>query len=283
MQFFVPLTYNPSILLTRSISPFSINYRALALTFKSINTMAAPINPHLQTFQNAVRALLAQTHPMTTTTLSQPIAALLAQLNADVATYVAATQQNNADHRPLVFPHLMSFKTTHERTTYWGAGATLNQINRLTTELRNMPVGQNRGLRMGVIFSCMNAANVSIATNATWHAAVVVWNVPQRTLWVYDPGFPTDLALLPAARQQDLRISDLLGLANVAHFIQQFPGGWTFKISGDPNPNQSQCVAFSLYEMIRAAEHAAIHGDDPATFEQAWNNWSGTPWVNFRR
>jgi hypothetical protein len=50
MQFFVPLTYNLSILPTRSISPFSIDYRALASTFKSINTMAAPINPHLQTF-----------------------------------------------------------------------------------------------------------------------------------------------------------------------------------------------------------------------------------------
>jgi hypothetical protein len=245
--------------------------------------MAAPINPHLQTFQNAVQALLTQTNHMTTLTPSQAIAALLDQLKTDVATYVAAMQQDNADHRPLIFPYLVSFKTTQERTTYWGAGAALNQINRLTTELRNMPVGQNRGLRMGVIFSCMNAANVSILANATWHAAVVVWNVQQRTLWVYDPGFPEDLALLPATTQQDLRISNLPGLANVADFIRQFPGGWTFKISGDSNPNQSQCVAYSLHEMIRAAEHAAIHGDDPATFEQAWNNWSGTPWVDFRR
>jgi hypothetical protein len=55
-------------------------------------------------------------------------------------------------------------------------------------------------------------------------------------LWVYDLGFPIDFSTLNAARRADLRISDLLGLVNVAHFIRQFPGGWTFKISGDVNP-----------------------------------------------
>lgn len=105
-------------------------------------------------------------------------------------------------------PCLVSFKTAVERNNYWGPGSALNQINKLTTELKNMPVGPNLGLRMGVVFSCMSGAHVNITANASWHAAVVVWSVAQKTLWVYDPGFPTDLAQLSAAQQGDLRISD---------------------------------------------------------------------------
>lgn len=241
----------------------------------------APVNPNLQTFQGAIQTILARAAHMTTQTVSGPIAAVLTQLRTDVSTYVDAVGAPGT-HRPLVFPHLVSFKTVAERNRYWGPGAALNQINRLTTELRNMPVGQNRGLRMGVVFSCMAGAHVNIGANAPWHAAVVVWSVAQRTLWIYDPGFPTDLAQLSAAQQGDLRISNLPGLVNLANFVSQFPGGWTFKISGDVNPNQSDCVAFSLREIARAAEHAAINGDDAAAFERAWNNWN-TAWTAFRR
>jgi len=196
----------------------------------------APVNLNLQTFQNAIQAILARAVHMTTQTVSGPIAAVLTQLSTDVTTYVNAVGAPGT-HRPLVFPVLVSFKTAVERNNYWGAGAALNQINKLTTELKSMPVGPNLGLRMGVVFSCMSGSHVNIQANAIWHAAVVVWSVPQKTLWVYDPGFPTDFALLSAAQQADLRISNLPRLVNVADFIRQFPSGWTLKISGDVNPN----------------------------------------------
>lgn len=102
---------------------------------------------------------------MTSQTASAPIGGLLTQLNADVNTYVTAVGAPGT-HRPLIFPHLVSFKTAVERNNYWGAGAALNQINRLTTELRNMAVGPNLGLRMGVVFSCLAGAHVNIAANA---------------------------------------------------------------------------------------------------------------------
>ena len=77
---------------------------------------------------------------MTLQTLLGPIAAVLTQLSNDVTTYVNAIGAPRT-YQPLVFPVLISFKTTVERNNYWGPGAALNQINKLTTKLKAMPIG----------------------------------------------------------------------------------------------------------------------------------------------
>ena len=161
---------------------------------------AIPPNPATiaaarQTFNNTLATLQAQVATMTTATSSQNIAAVLDQLQTATQT-LNTTIQPTPSHQPLVFPLLVSFKTAAEQRRYWGTGGILNQLNKYTTTLKAIPVNGSDRLRMGVVFLCLDAANINITNGAQWHATVFLWHVNQQEILIYDPGFPADYATL---------------------------------------------------------------------------------------